>query len=390
MQLSTAAAQGALESAMPASARRLKIAFVVHDYNRTIGHSRYVAELATRFKRDHEVHIYANTVDEPNPDGLTFHHVPAWRQNALASALSFVLPATWLIRNGYDIIHAQGLCGLHHNVATAHFCQPAWHDALMRMQGRLTWRQKVTRWLLTPLERRALCQSSTRRVIAISNRMRADLAEYFAREDGVRLVYHGVDLETFHPRNRDCFREEIRVNLNIAPSMCVALFVGNLAKGAAIAIQATALVPGVHFLLASSSDTRADQALAEALGVSDRVTFVPFTRSVERYFAAADLFVFPTLWEPYGMVISEAMASGVPVITSKTAGAAELITHGRDGWLTDEPWDVAAVTAGLRELAADNARRLAMGAAARLTIEAYSWDVAAQRTMDVYREIVGT
>ena len=169
-------------------------------------------------------------------------------------------------------------------------------------------------------------------------------------------MYHGVDLETFHPRNRNLYRDEIRASLNIAPSMCMALFVGYLPKGAAVAIRATGRVPGVHLVLVSGSDARADQALAAAEGIADRVTFVPFTRTIERYFAAADIFVFPTLWEPYGMVISEAMATGLPVITPKTAGAAELITHGRDGWLTDEPWDIDAVTAGLRELAADGSR----------------------------------
>ena len=372
---------------LPASSRRLRIAYVVHDYNRTMGHSRYVAELAIRFKHEHEVHIYANTVDEPNRDGLTFHHVPAWRLSALAGCLTFIVPATFMVHRDYDIVHAQGLCGLRHNVVTAHFCQPAWYDALKLMQGRLTWRQRLNRWLITPFERRALCQPATRRVIAISERIRTDLAEHFRRADGVRLVYHGVDLETFHPRNRARYRDEIRADLNLPASTCLALFVGYLPKGAAVAIRAIAKVPGVHLLLVSSSDARADQALAEAEGVSDRVTFLPFTRTIERCFAAADVFVFPTLWEPYGMVISEAMATGLPVITSRTAGAAELIRHGHDGWLTDDPWDVAAVAAGLRILASDSQARSAMGANARATIEAYSWDAAAQQTMEIYREI---
>jgi len=387
MLMSSTATTGVMEPAAPAAMRRLKIAFVVHDYNRVFGHSRYVAELATRFKRDHEVHIYANTVDEPNPEGLTFHHVPAWRFSAIVGCLTFVAPATFMVGSGYDIVHSQGLCGLRHNVATMHFCQPAWYAALKRMQGRLTWWQKLSKSILTPLERWALCQTRTRRVIVISELMRADLLQCFGREDGVRLVYHGIDLETFHPRNRDRYRAEIRTSLNIAPSMCLALFVGNLAKGAAVAIKATARVPGVHLVLVSGSNARADKAVVEAEGVTDRVTFVSFTQHIERYFAASDVFLFPTLWEPYGMVISEAMATGLPVITSKTAGAAELITHDRDGWLTDDPWDVAAVTAGLQELAGDAARRQAMGSAARTTIEAYPWEAAAQRTMDVYREI---
>ena len=100
--------------------RRLRIAYVVHDYNRSFGHSRYVAELATRFKRDHEVHVFANTVHEPDPKGLTFHHVPASRLNVMTTLLSFVLPATWMTTGQYDIIHAQGVCGLRQNVVTAH------------------------------------------------------------------------------------------------------------------------------------------------------------------------------------------------------------------------------------------------------------------------------
>ena len=381
------ASKSLIESKAPTALRRLKIAFVVHDYNRSFGHSRYVVELASRFRRDHEVHIYTNTVGESDRDGLTFHHVPAWRLSDLVGCLTFIAPATFMVGTDFDIVHSQGLCGLRHNVATAHFCQPAWYAALKRMQGRLTWRQKLNQWIRSPLERWALCQARTRRVIAISDLIRADLAKYFGRDQGVRLVYHGVDVETFHPRNRERYQAEVRANLNIAPPTCLALFVGYLAKGAAIAIKVTARVPGVHLVLVSSSDAGADKAVAEAEGVADRVTFVPFTRSIERYFGAADVFLFPTLWEPYGMVISEAMATGMPVITSRTAGAAELITHGRDGWLTDDPWDVAAVTAGLQALAGDAALRQAMGAAARRTIESYSWDLAAQRTMDVYREV---
>ncbi len=88
------------------------------------------------------------------------------------------------------------------------------------------------------------------------------------------------------------------------------------------------------------------------------------------------------------MVISEAMAAALPVITPRTAGAAELIAHGVSGWLTDAAWDVEQIAEGLRVLAADAPRRDAMGAAARAAVEAYTWDDAARRTMDVYREIV--
>ncbi len=373
---------------MSPAARRLRIAFVVHDYNRHMGHSRYVAELASRYKRDHEVHVFANTFEEPDPDGITYHHVPACRTNALVSILSFVLPATAMVGGGYDVVHAQGLCGLRHNVATAHFCQPGWYDALVKAKGALTWRQSLSRALITPLERLALAQPSTRRVIAISESIRGDLARFFGRADGVRVIYHGVDLERFHPRNRTAGRDRLRSELGAAPDQCLALFVGNLQKGGAAVIRAVARVPGVRLVLVSGSDPAADRAIARAAGAEDRIVFHPLSRHIERFFAAADVFVFPTIYEPYGMVISEAMASGLPVITSRTAGAAELIEHGKDGWLTADPWAPDQIAEGLRALAADPGLRQRMGSAARSEIEAYTWDRTAEQTMAVYHEAV--
>ena len=121
--------------------------------------------------------------------------------------------------------------------------------------------------------------------------------------------------------------------------------------------------------------------------MADRVSFRPFSKQIERFFAAADVFVFPTFFDAYGMVISEAMASGLPVITSRAAGAAELIEHGESGWLTADPWDPDQIAEGLRTLAADPGLRQRMGAAARSKIEAYTWDRVAEQTMAVYREV---
>jgi UDP-glucose:(heptosyl)LPS alpha-1,3-glucosyltransferase len=372
----------------PLQTNRLRIAFVVHDYNRHAGHSRYVAELATRFKRDHDVHIFANTFEESDPSELTFHKVPALRMSQIATVLSFILPATVLVRGQYDIVHAQGLCGLRHDVATMHFCVPSWYDALARVGVEAGWKGRLFRLLVTPWEGWALTARRTRKIIAISKLTRGDLASYYHRNEGVEVVYHGVDTTTFHPSNRERYRAAVRAELGLPPEACVALFVGNLAKGAGIAIRATARVPEVQLLIVSGSNPAADQAVAQSEGAADRIRFLPHSREIERYFAAADVFLFPTIYEPYGMVISEAMAAGLPVITSKSAGAAELISHGVDGWLVDPPWDVDQFAVGLAELAADTSRREEMGRIARRTIEPFTWDRAAEQTLAVYRQLV--
>jgi UDP-glucose:(heptosyl)LPS alpha-1,3-glucosyltransferase len=306
----------------------------------------------------------------------------------IATVLSFILPATVLVRGEFDIIHAQGLCGLRHDVATMHFCVPAWYDALARVGVEAGWKGRLFRLLVTPLERWALTARRTRKIIAVSELTRGNLATYYRRREGVEVVYHGIDTVTFHPANREKHRATLRAELGIAQDTCIALFVGNLAKGAAIAIRAVARVPGVQLLIISGSNPTADQAVAHSEGVTDRVRFLPHSKEIERYFAAADCFLFPTIYEPYGMVISEAMAAGLPVITSKSAGAAELITHGVDGWLVDPPWDANGFALGLAELAADTLRREEMGRLARQTIEPYTWERAAEQTLAVYRQMI--
>jgi glycosyltransferase involved in cell wall biosynthesis len=176
--------------------------------------------------------------------------------------------------------------------------------------------------------------------------------------------------------------------MGAAPGHCLALFAGNLQKGAAAAIRAVARVDGVRLVLVSGSDPDADRAVARAEGIEDRVVFRRFSRAIEQFFAAADVFMFPTIYEPYGMVISEAMAAGLPVITSRAAGAAELIEHGVSGWLTVDPWDVDQIAEGLRSLVNADDLRIRMGAAARGAIEEHTWDRAAAQTMSVYHEVV--
>src|SRR5262245_3737293 len=82
---------------------RLRIAFVVHDYHRHGGHARYTAELASRFKREHDVTVFANRFEEADAGNITYQHVPAWRANSLTTIVSFMLPATVLVRGRFDI-----------------------------------------------------------------------------------------------------------------------------------------------------------------------------------------------------------------------------------------------------------------------------------------------
>lgn len=361
----------------------MRIAFVVHEFGRSFGHSRYVWELATRFRSVHEVHVFAHHFHEHVP-GIVAHRLPALTGSALSTILSFVPAATWATRRGFDIVHAQGLTTLHGNVITAHICLASWFAARRAEHVGDDWRQRLFARIVVPLEAALYRRTRGAQVIAISEATRADLAREYGRHEHVSVIHHGVDLVGFSPAVRAQHREAVRAELAIAPREVAALFVGDLRRGAAAAISALARAGSMRLLLVSRSDAAPFREHAAALGIDARVTFLPATDRIERMFAAADVFLFPTPYDAFGMVIAEAMAMGLPVVTTRRAGAAELIVDGVSGLLVDSPADIEGLATHLTHLARDGARRHALGEAARRAIEGHSWDDVARQTVAVY------
>jgi len=368
--------------------RRLRIAFVVQDYNRHQGHSRYVAELATRLKREHDVHIFASSFDEPNPAGLTFHHVPIWRANALTTLFSFIVTATWRVRGEFDIVHAQGLCGLRQNVVTAHMCNSAWFAAIDRYQVPQSWRKRVYRAFVTAAEKLVFRPRAARRFIAVSQRVARDLEKHHGLGERVRVVYHGTDVERFHPRNRAEWRSTIRKELRLDERDVAGLYVGDWQKAGPAAVGALARVPDVKLIVVTKTPQRIVLSDARAAGVDDRVVFVPPTLDVHRYYAAADFFLLPTFYDTFGLVLTEAMASGLPVIASREAGASELIVDRESGLLLNQAWNLNEIAEAVRTLVSDEALRTRLGVAARVAVEQRTWDRVAVETSAIYDEVV--
>ncbi len=372
---------------MTRSIDRLRIAYILHDYNWRYGHSRYVAELASRYSQDHEVHVFCNTFDEPNPQGLTFHHVPAVRRNVMTTLLTFALPVTWKLSGRFDIIHSQGFCGFRQNVVTAHMCQDAWLEAMTQRLGRPSWRKRVFHSMASWFERGAYSGHGTQRVIAVSHRVAADLEHYYRPTAPIRVIHHGVDTETFHPRNRAIWRQTIRQEIGVDDTTPLALYVGDYQKGLTPTIQAVRRVPGLHLAGVARSPTEPYRSLIQSEGVADRVHLLPATSHVERYYAAADIFVFPTCYDPFGLVATEAMATGLPVVCSSAAGAVEVIEDGVNGLIVQNPWNPDALAETLRKLTADADLRQRLGEAARQRAMRLTWDEVARQTMAVYREV---
>ena len=364
----------------------MRIALVVHDFNRTYGHSRYVAALGARFARDHDVHVFANRF-EGDTTGLQVHHVRAWRRSAITTIYSF-LPFAWLtVRGRFDIVHAQGVCVPGAHVITAHICNARWIEQRRRLHGgRVPWREEAFVRLVAPLERRAL-RSPRTAVIAVSRALQQDLASLYGRSAETVVIPHGVDPVQFNPGVRTVYRSATRQRLGLADEVPLFLFVGDLRKGFDQCIDGLARSPGV-LMGVSRSNADAWLARARAARLGDRVRVMPPTSRIEEYYGAADALVFPTPYDAFGMVITEAMACGLPVVTSAAAGAAELIRNGDNGLLLSDAGDTRALGEAMAMLAHDPDRRNRLGAAAAATMRAHTWDQVAARTLAVYERVV--
>jgi glycosyltransferase involved in cell wall biosynthesis len=183
------------------------------------------------------------------------------------------------------------------------------------------------------------------------------------------------------------WRSAVRSQFGLSDSDFVFLFVGDLRKGAAVAIEALARLATGKLMCVSRTPPEAYSRLARRFGVADRVVLCPPTTQIERFYAGSDAFVFPTPYDAFGMVIAEAMASGLPVISSREAGAAEWLNR-FDGILLDNPADVTELARHMEYVSRDPRACQSMGEAARRVAEHHGWDIVARDTLRVYETVL--
>lgn len=352
----------------------MNVGIAVHRYSTSEGTGGYVVRLLPHLAREHRVTLYAARVEADVPTGVDVVHVPAVMTTAYTAILSFPF-ALQLVRCPHDVMHAQGFAAHRADVVTTHIVMAGWREAARDAHVRS---RPGERLLGRFVERReAALVRSARQVIVPSALARQDVERHYGRTDGVSVIHHG-----FPEVPRTVIRDQARATLGLPASGFVAAFVGDPRKGLRFATQAAAAVEGVHLAVASYGDRRAALALAERHGVRGRVHWLAGA-SMDDVYAAADALVHPTIYDTFGLVVAEAMSRGVPVITTRRAGIAELLTHETSAWLMDRP-DWAAVAAGLRALVRDEALRRRMADSARAVAKARPWDVVARETLAVY------
>ena len=152
----------------------------------------------------------------------------------------------------------------------------------------------------------------------------------------------------------DEVRAAMREELGFQDDDRVLVFVANEAerKGLEPLLLALQMLknPKIKLLVVGRIPASTWQPVADRMGLSKQVTFTGPSGDVGKYYAASDIFVLPTQYEPWGLVVVEAMACGLPVVTSHCAGAAEAVQEGKTGYLLDNPQDAEEIAANLRHL----------------------------------------
>ncbi|MBI2824923.1 MAG: glycosyltransferase family 4 protein [Planctomycetia bacterium] len=363
------------------------------------GAERWTCQLAEHAAvAGHEVHVVAQTLGAGlRRMPIVLHVAPRSR-----SPLAFAAAAEESLRPlDLDVVHDMG-CGWHFDILQPHF--GAWRAQLER---KLAGSSPAARWLKRSLSHvlpryRRLDRlvwrqyADTRRlVVAVSKLVARDLERTHGWPmERTRVLYNGVDTTQFAPANREVHRDAVRQRLRVRGDELLVLFVAhNFAlKGLptllrAIAEQRRKREP-VRLLVLGSGSARAYARMARQCGAADAVHFLGPVEDTAPFYAAADAFALPTWYDSCSLVVLEALASGLPVVTSRDNGAGELVTHGVDGYLMDDPGDWRQLS-GLIDEIWDPLTRGRVGMAARRLAEQHTLTDNCRRVMAVWEQAAG-
>lgn len=345
----------------------------------------------------HAVHVVARECRLPDRSlAPEFHRVEA------TGRLAFAAEAERQLRSlSLDVIHDTG-CGWQCDVLQPHggarraafeqnlLLLPRWLRPLKRLAGRWAPRYREFERLM-----QRQYDAPGRLFIAISKMVARDLVRWHgASADRVRLVYNGVDLQRFSPALRDAWRERTRREIGVADDETLLLIVAHnfRLKGVATLLAAgkSLLRSGARVRIAVAGGKRVAswRALAERLGVGRQTHWLGAIDDPAPLYAAADVYVQPTFYDPCSLVVLEALACGLPTITSRFNGAGELITPGWQGNIVCDPSDPTELAAAIEPFL-EPATRVAAGQAARALAEQHSWAQNVDQILAIYREAAG-
>jgi len=369
-----------------------RIALVARNLNGLTGRTAIVAEHARRFASlGWDVHVFGHRIDRARfAPPVVVHRVPCLGGGSYRNRCLFSWVCERMIRGTrFDLIGGHGDT-LRQDVLHMHVCVHAQHRALHGAE--LSPDDAAGRF-----HARMLGGTGHRSVVVNSNLMKDELvARFVIAAKRVAVIYPGYDPDRFKPGSDPAAREALRARLGAGRGDCLIGLItsGDFAnRGVKVLLEALggleATERGSLKVAVIGKESRPEEyrAAAAAAGIGERVLFLPPRPDVERYYQALDLYVHPAHFETFGMSVLEAIACGLPVVTSRVAGVAELLSGFPREFLLDRI-DAGELRDKLRAFLKDAGLRRRWSEEARAQCRPFTWELNARRHAEHYEALL--
>lgn len=392
---------------MGAMKHKPRLAVVSPFLDKSHGTERLMVELVSQMSSTFEIHVYSQRVEDLDPSTFTWHHVSKIPGPHLFSFL------WWFVANRlrrewdrrfhglrYDLIFSPGPNCLDADAISVHivfaeYMRKAQSESASARHTLSSYLRRVHRRLyyrlIVSLERRAYTRPDIT-LILTAKRTSVALEKHYGRGGHWPVVYAGLDHDIFNPARRFALRQNSRKELGLREGEFVLLLIGNdwRNKGVPVLLDALELTRElkVDLCVVSREHSSDTWKLVKNKGLEQRVRFLPPRKDVEFYYAAADAYVGPSLEDAFSLPPAEAMACGLPVIVSASAGVSEIVANGVNGLILDDPTDAKGLAAMIRRLYEDKQLRTRLGEGASETTRQYTWERNGRELNAIFEEIL--
>ncbi|MCZ6835702.1 MAG: glycosyltransferase family 4 protein [Planctomycetota bacterium] len=381
----------------------MKVALVICHYDAQGGGAERWTDRHARWllQHDFEVHLIAHRF-RGAPDGAVCHLVQRrwWEPRKLGFARAV---ERFLASTEFEIVHDMG-DGWAGDVIMPHHGtrRGSQQQNLRLMHPSVRWIRSLS-YLMVPrylefaaLERRKYDEWDRKLFIAVSSMVGENMHRFHGiPRERIRVVYNGVNVDRFAPSRDQAIRQHTRIELGVPEDETMFLHVAHnfRLKGLDALLKAVSNLKkqghSAHLIVVGDGQISKYERLARQLGVEDLVRFTGDQPDPMPYYHAADVFVLPTYYDPCSLVVLEAMACGLPVITTRNNGVHELMKDGQEGFIIDQPEDLESLTRGMIQLL-DPIRRGEAGRAARALAERHSIERNCKEQVAVYEDFINS
>jgi UDP-glucose:(heptosyl)LPS alpha-1,3-glucosyltransferase len=325
------------------------------------GTERYLNHLAAYLaNRGHHVTIVCRRHEAPPHPAVRFEILHPVTLGSTHRMLAFARAVEHHVAQAsYDVVFGLGKTWTHDVIRLGGGCHQTYLDLTHTAARRPFVRHLGTGWLRNRLaltiEARALAPGAYTRVITNSEMVKRDMmGRHSIPEDKITVIHNGVDLERFHPRHRTGAGAMLRRACGFQAEHVVVVFLGTgyHRKGLDRLLEVFPLLlrerPEARLLVVGyDSSLEHWKARPRRLGLQAQVYFLGGRRDPEACYGAGDLYALPTRYDPFANSTLEALASGLPVITTTTNGGCEVLEHGMHGAILQDADDKEALLQAL-------------------------------------------